>query len=652
MAEKNLGTPILLCVAALVMNLFGALIVEVFDLPLYLDTSGTIFIAALGGYIPGIAVGFFTNLTKSFVEPSEMYFCSVSVAVAIITTFFARKGMYRKFWDAMLLVPMLTFVTGTCDLLIEGFLKVSDILDPVMEYDLNFAENFLFEFVDKALSIALAYVLLKFVPPPVKNFFRHLGHKQAPLSEDMKRVADERSYLASSLRTKMIAILTLSSLLLSFSVALISYLLFKGAAIDERIKTVDGMIAVAINDINPYRVDDYLKLGRVANGYRATEEKLYAIKNSSLDVKFLYVYRVLEDGCHVVFDMDTATYDADPPGTVVELEDALLKYRDDLLAGRPIPPVITDNEYGYLLTLYKPLYDAAGKCQCYVAIDFSMDILHEYTRTFVIKLIALFLGCFVFIYAIGLAFIENNIILPVNTMAYCAKNFSYDSATAREKYFERLKGLKIHTGDEIENLYSALLRTTENILNYLEHLQRAKVRVADMQVKVAEMDEIAYKDSLTGVQNKAAYDRVIAVLDEKISDGDAKFCIVMVDVNYLKRVNDTYGHERGNEYLINACRLVCAIFGEEHVYRIGGDEFVVVIDGEKSSLIKYFAAQFKFEMERKNSNYALKPWEKVSAAVGVATYNPALDKTADSVFKRADAFMYENKLAMKAARTD
>ncbi|MBE8952853.1 MAG: GGDEF domain-containing protein, partial [Quinella sp. 1Q7] len=586
MAEKNLGTPILLCVAALVMNLFGALIVEAFELPLYLDTSGTIFIAALGGYIPGIAVGFFTNLTKSFVEPSEMYFCSVSVAVAIITTFFARKGMYRKFWDAMLLVPMLTFVTGTCDLLIEGFLKVSDILDPVMEYDLNFAENFLFEFVDKALSIALAYVLLKFVPPHVKNFFRHLGHKQAPLSEDMKRVADERSYLASSLRTKMIAILTLSSLLLSFSVALISYLLFKGAAIDERIKTVDGMIAVAINDINPYRVDDYLKLGRVANGYRATEEKLYAIKNSSLDVKFLYVYRVLEDGCHVVFDMDTATYDADPPGTVVALEDALLKYRDDLLAGRPIPPVITDNEYGYLLTMYKPMYDAAGKCQCYVAIDFSMDILHEYMRTFVIKLIALFLGCFVFIYAIGLAFIENNIILPVNTMAYCAKNFSYDSATAREKYFERLKGLKIHTGDEIENLYSALLRTTENILNYLEHLQRAKVRVADMQVKVAEMDEIAYKDSLTGVQNKAAYDRAIAELDEKISDGDAKFCIVMVDVNYLKRVNDTYGHERGNEYLINACRLVCAIFGEEHVYRIGGDEFVVVIDGEKSSLIK------------------------------------------------------------------
>lgn len=651
MAEKNFGKPILLCVAALVMNLFGALIVEAFDLPLYLDTSGTIFIAALGGYIPGIAVGFFTNLTKSFVESSDMYFCSVSVAVAIITTYFARRGMYRKFWDAMLLVPMLTFVTGTCDLMIESFLKVSDILDPVMEYDLNFAENFLFEFIDKALSISLAFVLLRFVPPHIKIFFRHLGHKQAPLSDDMKRVADERSYLASSLRTKMIAILTLSSLLLSFSVALISYLLFKGTTIDERIKTADGMIAVAISEINPYRIDDFLKLGRVAKGYRETEEKLYAIKNSSLDVKFLYVYRVMKDGCHVVFDLDTSTYDGDSPGSVVKLEDALLKYRDDLLAGRPIPPVITDNEYGYLLTLYKPLYDAAGKCQCYVAVDFSMDILHEYTRTFVIKLIALFLGCFVFIYAIGLAFIENNIILPVNTMAYCAKNFSYDSAAAREKYFDRLKGLKIHTGDEIENLYSALLRTTENILNYLEHLQRAKVRVADMQVKVAEMDEIAYKDSLTGIQNKAAYDRIITALDEKISAGNARFCIVMVDVNFLKRINDTYGHECGNEYLINACRLVCAVFGTEHVYRIGGDEFVVILEGDKASLIKYFAAQFKFEMERKNSNDALQPWEKISAAVGIAVYEAGVDADAENVFKRADALMYENKLAMKAART-
>ena len=281
-----------------------------------------------------------------------------------------------------------------------------------------------------------------------------------------------------------------------------------------------------------------------------------------------------------------------------------------------------------------------------------MDMLLEYTHVFIIKLLALFAGCFIFIFAIGRAFVENNIILPVNTIAYCARNFSYDSMAAREKNIERIKGLKIKTGDEIENLYRSLLRTTENFLRYLEHLQRAKVQVADMIGKVFAMDEIAHKDSLTGVKNKTSYVEKIAELDKKISAGEAEFCIVMVDVNYLKRVNDTYGHEIGNTYLKNACRLTCAVFGAENVYRVGGDEFVVILSGEKVSLSKYFVAQFKSEMEHKLSNESLALWEKVSAAVGLAIYEPDKDKTADEVFKRADKEMYENKLAMKAARTD
>ena len=57
-------------------------------------------------------------------------------------------------------------------------------------------------------------------------------------------------------------------------------------------------------------------------------------------------------------------------------------------------------------------------------------------------------------------------------------------------------------------------------------------------------------------------------------------------------------------------------------------------------------------MTRKNANDLLEPWEKVSAAVGVAFYDPKIDTNADDVFKRADKEMYDNKIAMKAQRTD
>ena len=644
---------ILIFIAGLILNLIGSAVVEIFDLPIYLDTSGTIFIAALGGYAPGIAVGFFTNLIKAVIyKPSDMYFCSVSILVAIFTTYFARRGFFDDFGKLLIIVPALTFISGTLDLLIADFLNSTNFFKSVNEFESGFTNNILNEAVDKTFAILPAFLLFKLTPAQVKKNFRELGQRQAPLSEDMKRVVSEQSYLSSSLRTKSLAVLMVSSLFTASSIALISYLLFQDTAVDERIKTVDGMVTVAVNEINPYRVDSFIKLGREAQYYKETEEKLYAIKNSALDAKFLYVYRFSEQGCQVVFDLNTAMVEGDKPGQIIEPEESVKPYLKDLVAGRPIPPIITDDEYGYLLTLYKPVYDGAGRCQCFVAVDFSMEPLLEYTHIFIIKLLALFSGCFIFIFAIGRAFVEDNVILPVNSIAYCARNFSYDSVAAREKNIERIKGLKIRTGDEIENLYRALLRTTENFLRYLEHLHRAKTQVADMRVKVFAMDEIAHKDSLTGVRNKTAYTEEVAELDKKISAGNAEFCMVMVDVNYLKRVNDTYGHEIGNTYLQNACRLTCAVFGAENVYRIGGDEFVVILEDEKVSLSKYFILQFKSEMEHKLSNESLALWEKVSAAVGLAVYEPAKDKSADEVFKRADKEMYANKLAMKAARTD
>ena len=645
------GKLILICAGGLILNLVGSAVAEIFDLPVYLDTSGTIFIAALGGYAPGIAVGFFTNLIKALVdEPTQMYFCSVNVFMAIFAAFFARRGFFDNFGKLLIIVPSLTFMSGTLDLFIADFLNSTNFLKSVNEFESGYTENLLKEFVDKTFSVLLAFVLLKLIPPQVKKSFRQLGQRQAPLSEEMKRVVSEQSYLTASLRTKTLAILMLSSFFASSAIALISYILFKDTSTDERIKTVDGMVTVAVSEINPYRVNDFIKFGREAKGYKETEEKLYAIKNSAVDAKYLYVYRILEDGCHVVFDLNAADLEGDKPGQVVELEKNLQIYRDDLISGRPIPPIITDDEFGYLLTLFKPVYDGAGRCQCYVAMDFSMEPLVDYTHIFIIKLLALFSGCFVFIFALGRSFVENNIILPVNTMAYCARNFSYDNMAVRQENIARIKNLKIHTGDEIENLYRSLLRTTENFLRYLEHLQKARVQVADMIGKVFAMDEIAHKDSLTGIKNKTAYTEVIAELDKKISAGDAQFCIIMVDVNYLKRVNDTYGHERGNTYLKNACRLTCAVFGTENVYRVGGDEFVVILQGEKVSLSKYFVAQFKSEMDHKLSNESLALWEKVSAAVGVAIFQAGVDKSADEVFKRADSEMYANKLAMKAAR--
>ena len=643
MASKNkLPSPILICTAAIVVNLIGSFIAQIFNLPLYFDTVGTIFVAMMSGYVPGVIVGFSTNLLNSFIDESNMYYCSISIFVALYTTFLARRGYFRNFFRTLLTIPPLAFITAFTTELIEKFLLNAGV-ESFSEIEMHFATIFLRELVDKGLIILAMFLVVKFVPPYVKDFFSGLGQRQAPLPAEMKRAVYERKCPISSLRTKMILILTLGALFIAASIASISYRIFEQAAFATHIKIADTLATVAANEIDPARVDDYINLGHAAPDYDSVAKKIRAIKDSNADVKFLYVYKVTPQGCRVVFDVDTEDLSASKPGELIAFDDSYPCW-DGLIAGKEVPPIISDAGYGRLLTILKPVRDVNGNCVCYAAIDVSLNLISEYGKAFIAKVLALFSGCFVFIFVLGLRFVENNIILPVNTMEYCAKNFAYDSDEFCTNNVEQLKRLKIHTGDEIENLYHALLKTTQDVLTYLEKLRRAKR-------KVAEMDELAHKDSLTGIKNKAAYDEATAALDKKISDGAAQFCIVMVDVNFLKRVNDTYGHERGNVYLMNAVKLMCAVFGEEHVYRIGGDEFVVILDGDKVSLSKYFVTQFVAEMKRKNSSKTLEPWEKVSAAVGVANFG-AGDKTAEEVFKRADAQMYENKLAMKANRRD
>lgn len=641
-----------ICAVGLLMNLTGALVVKFFNLPVFLDATGTIFIASLGSYMPGIAVGFLTNLIKASYDPIQMYFSSVSILIAIFTTFMARKGYFDSLKKALILIPIMTLFVGTCALIISHILNVSSFSQIINAFNMTLTDKFLNEFFDKAFSVMVAFALLNTISKDIRPEFRLLGQMQAPLSDEMKKAVETENYLSLSLRTKLLLVLMLSAFFISFSIASISYVLFKDGAINDRIKGVESLDAVILNEMDPRHVDDYIKLGRDAQGYNEIEKKLYGIKNSSIDVKYLYVYRFLEEGCQVVFDLNAVDLDGDKPGMIIDYDETLLPYKEALLSGRPIPPIISEDKFGYLLTLYKPLYDSQGKCQCYAAIDFSMDSLTDYTRSFVAKLLVLFAGCFVVIFVVGLWFIENHILLPINTMAYCARNSAYDDTDERTKHIERVKSLGIRTGDEIQNLYDAMLKSAENVAKYLERLQLAKVHVENMRVKVFAMDELAHTDSLTGVRNKTAYVGMTNKLDLKISDGNANFCIVMIDVNFLKKVNDTYGHERGNEYLINACKLVCSVFGEQHVYRIGGDEFVVVVEGDMVPLCRYFVKQFSAEMAHKKLNPSLEPWEKISAAVGIAFYDPAIDKSADDVFKRADKLMYENKIAMKAQRTN
>ncbi|MBR4384036.1 MAG: hypothetical protein IKP64_10835, partial [Selenomonadaceae bacterium] len=205
----------IICFNALLLNLVGSFVTQHFGLTIYLDTCGTIFISALGGYVPGIAVGFFTNVIKSVFEPQQMYFCTVNILVAAYAAYFARKGFFKSVNRVLMLILPLALMTSLCALMIYNLLNSTTFFQTVTQVHLNFLTSFGGEFLDKGLSLTVAFVLLKSMPKSTVAAFKLVGKRQAPLTDEMQQALDKKNYMSSSLRTKMLAILMVSSLFVS-----------------------------------------------------------------------------------------------------------------------------------------------------------------------------------------------------------------------------------------------------------------------------------------------------------------------------------------------------------------------------------------------------------------------------------------------------
>ena len=167
-----------------------------------------------------------------------------------------------------------------------------------------------------------------------------------------------------------------------------------------------------------------------------------------------------------------------------------------------------------------------------------------------------------------------------------------------------------------------------------------------LKIYISDLNGRAYRDALTGVKNKGAFDISAERLNDAILRDDAAFAVVMFDCNSLKQINDVYGHGMGDHYLLNACRVICRTYAHSPVFRLGGDEFAALLQGqdyrERNALL------YRFDRLSEDASAAAKePWQRVNVAVGMAEYRPGSDTSVEEVLKRADEAMYEAKRRYK-----
>nr|MCR5556227.1 diguanylate cyclase [Butyrivibrio sp.] len=147
-----------------------------------------------------------------------------------------------------------------------------------------------------------------------------------------------------------------------------------------------------------------------------------------------------------------------------------------------------------------------------------------------------------------------------------------------------------------------------------------KILTGNMKAHINALNEQVFIDSLTHVRNKGAFSIAAEELQEQINNGsiDPNFAIGAFDCDGLKKINDEYGHDKGDIYLKKACRTLSDVLKRSPVYRVGGDEFFIILKNEDFRNLDFLLDRF--------------------------------DKVVDEINATADMLMYENKRERKMCR--
>lgn len=562
-------------------------------LPLFLDNIGTLLAAALGGYLPGIIVGYSSNIFNSAFDPANAYYAVLSVLIAVTGRFFYDKGYFDKFHKAIITIPVFALIGGVFGSLLTyfmyGFGMGEGISAPFAQSLLasgklnvfwaQMISDVVIDLVDKAITVIIVFVIIKLVPYKFASFLALVDWRQRPLDKDEIKEVNKTEIRKAPLRTKLVMTIGIMMVFVALVTTSISYLLYQRFAVTQYTHTAKNIASVVAATVDGDRVDDYFVEGAGSVDYADTMNKLRKIYESSPNIKYIYVYKIEPDGCYVVFDLDTEEMEGGKLGDFVPFDESFLDKVPLLLSGQEIEPVISNDTFGWLLTDYEPVYNSNHKCVCYAAADISMEEVTSNGISFLAKVLSLFLGFFIMIIVFAMWHMQYHLTYPIDAMTYAARNFAYNSDEEMDTGVERLKDLKIITGDEIENLYESLSKTFGETVGYLEDVKNKSEEINKMQNGLIYImaDLVESRDKSTGdhIRKTTAYvNLILAKLKEK-----GEFKDILTDEYIYEVSNSSPLHDVGkikvSDLILNKPgRLDDEEFKKMQIHTIEGEKII------------------------------------------------------------------------------
>lgn len=522
--DRNLT--VLICIA---VNVLLYYLTNKYNLPLYLDTVGTMSVVAITGFFPGVLTAVVTNVLCSFIDGNALYFGIVNVIIALYTAAFWMKRGLSKAGNIIIYVLTVSVISGGISAILQLVLFEMPQKEAVSTAVVTLSElsgingfavflivNILLNILDKGVSLCAVILLMMFLPKDRIEAIRAAGLKQRPFSsaemDDMRQRSKNIKYNNGRRVSMIMLVLSLS---LAIVMGCIGVELYFKVMKEDRVRAAENTARAAAAIIDPDKVDAYLSNGESEDGYRETKELLERIRESSTVVQYLYVVKVRDEGGVIVFDLDTEDDAGYYPGYYMKFEKAFEPYFSAMSAGENIEPIESDFLSGWVITATAPVRNDRGICMCYVCADVSLKYVAGALWLFLLKVVLMLSGFFVLIVVYGLWNTAIYSVFPIDGIVMYVERFirSGDDQESLDETVRMLRKLDVYTNDEVEMLYHSICNMA---LNQVEQLRRVR-RLSDSALKMQDgliitmANLVENRDSDTGahVQKTAAYVKII-----------------------------------------------------------------------------------------------------------------------------------------------
>jgi diguanylate cyclase (GGDEF)-like protein len=424
---------------------------------------------------------------------------------------------------------------------------------------------------------------------------------------------------------------------ISSAMMIIGYVRFTDSTEEYYYKMGEITAGVVALTMDPDSLEGYMETLTVDEEYEKTMDLLFKAKEEC-GAQTLYIFTIAEEGINYIFDTDTSEMKAElgdfDPFVYVDEEtgETGLLYPEEterqLKAGGDVDTIMGVTQYGWTITVDEPLYGSDGLCKGYVGIDFDVNHVVDERTTYLWQLAVIIILITIVFAVIYLYIIRRSIIRPINTMASAASNFLVDSPEGEESIGDSaILSMEINTKDELGCLAEALKSMVRKIDEHLTNLNIVTIK--------------SETDMLTKLSNRGAFEQQVSTILRLRHEQDQMDAFFMIDVDFFKDVNDTYGHAAGDVVLSECANALRGVMRESDIVgRIGGDEFAVFC----KSIGSVKKAEDKARQIRAEWQKIMPPGSQngITASIGIS-FAPQDGQGYQELFCKADTALYKTK---------